>query len=101
MAIDQQQYIIEPEMQERSGLYFIPNFAMDLFETLGNVLTQSFIAQPFLGNVIVNTKQNDLIHKIANQTLTDAISKISSNNYAIDDFYSDILVLDIALLLRN
>ena len=92
---------IEYEMQVRTGSYNMPMLPLNYSELLEPILTQAFLTQPFLGNIIISQQQIDLIHSLA----LDAISGIHNysiqNEYVLSDFYCDILVLDIVILLRN
>ena len=92
---------IEPEMQSRSGSYPMTKVSEDHKVFLNPILTQAFISQPFLGNIVITDDQRRVIHEIARSILTGALNRTNRRGFGLDDFQCDILVLETVLLLRN
>ena len=91
----------EAEMQGRSGSYPMPRLSSASSELLEPILTQAFVSQPILGNVVLSAEQRDKVHTMAVTALFNALEKTSHRDYGLGDFYCDILVLETVLLLRN
>ena len=92
---------IESVMKQQSGSYPMPIPPPSSSELLEPVLTQAFILQPLIGNLILSEAQRTKIHMVAKDALSSALSKIYLKNYGINDLNCDVLMLETALLLRN
>lgn len=92
---------IESVMQSHSGSYPTSMISSSSHELLKPVLTQAFISQPILGNIILSEEQRTKIHTMAEDTLSVALKRTYLKDYGISDFYCDILMLETVLLLRN
>lgn len=93
---------IESEMKQQSGSYPMnPTISRSSSELLEPLLTQAFISQPLIGNIILSEEQRTKIHIMAVDTLYGALEKTYLENYGIDDFYCDVLMLETVRLLRN
>jgi len=98
--IEQAAAQIEPEMQPRSGLYSIPANYAEYRETLEPILTQAFIAQPIVGNVLPTAEQREHIHMLAERTLANARRMVHLNDMGLSSFMCDVIVLAAVLALR-
>lgn len=92
---------IEPEMQSHSGLYPIPRAHTEHRELLEPIMTQAFISQPVIGNVIPTDEQREWIHMLAERILSNARRMVHLDNMGLDSFSRDIIVLATVLILRN
>lgn len=92
---------VEFVMQSHLGLYPMPMLSPSLNKLLEPVLTKAFISQPILGNIIPSEEQRKKIHILAEDVLSVALRKTYLENYGIDDFDCDVLMLETVLLLRN
>ena len=90
---------IESAMKQQPGSYPIP--IPSGLELLKPILTQAFISQPLVGNIILSKEQRTKVHEVATEALSSALKNIDLKNFGIDDFKCDVLVLETALLLRN
>lgn len=89
---------IESVMKQQSGSYPIPApSSSDLLKPL----TQAFVSQPLIGNIILSEEQRTKIRMVAVDALSNALRNTDLQNYGIDDFNCDVLMLETALLLRN
>jgi hypothetical protein len=88
-------------MQSRSGSYPMTKVSAQLRDFLEPILTQAFVSQPLLGNIIISDLERKVVHEIAKSVLAGALDRVGSRNYGLDDFQCDILVLETVLLLRN
>jgi hypothetical protein len=91
----------EAEMQLRPGSYPMPRLSSSSSELLEPLLTQAFISQPILGNIVLSPEQRDKVHTMAVTALFNALEKTGHRDYGLGDFYCDILVLETVLLLRD
>lgn len=61
----------------------------------------AFISQSILGNIILSEEQRTKVHTLAEDTLSDALTRTYLEDYGINDFYCDILMLETVLIPRN
>ncbi len=92
---------IELEMRPCSGRYPKPIFTSGLWEQFEHTLTKAFLSQPLVGNILISPEQKERLHTTAKNLLMNARTMTYSFDYGLDTFYSDILVLNTVLLLRN
>ncbi|MDL2288099.1 hypothetical protein LJC32_01805 [Oscillospiraceae bacterium OttesenSCG-928-F05] len=96
-----QRHVTEPEMRMRPGLYPMPGFASGKYDWLEPVLRGAYITQPLLGNIALPSNLRAKLHTVASDALTASLGRSYLPEYGLSDFYSDILVLETALLLRG
>ena len=92
---------IEPEMQSRPGLYVIPSVHVAHREILEPIMTQAFLAQPIIGNIIPTDEQRERIHMLAERILSNARRMVHLDDFGLDSFSRDVIMLAIVLVLRN
>lgn len=92
---------IESVMQPHAGSYPMPKYSSQACVALAPILTEAFLSQPLLGNVILSSDQREKLHTMAVGALSGALTRTHLKEYGLTDFYCDILVLETTLLLRN